>query len=39
MKVCVFITSVPITKLCKWGGRVIVEHMCYERRRAEDCVD
>ncbi len=21
-----------------WGGR-IVEDMCYERRRAEDCVD
>jgi hypothetical protein len=36
--VCVFITAVPITKLCAWGRR-IVEDMCYEIRRAEACVD
>ena len=33
-----FITAVPYTKLCAWGGR-IVEDMCYEIRRAEACVD
>jgi hypothetical protein len=39
--VCVcFITAGPITKLFTWGdsGRR-VEDMCYERRRAEACVD
>ena len=36
--VCVFITAGPITKLFAWGGRR-VEDMCYERRRAEACVD
>jgi hypothetical protein len=41
--VCVFINAVPISKLFvwvtleSWGG--IVEDMCYERRRAETCVD
>jgi len=33
-----FITAGPITKLFAWGGRR-VEDMCYERRRAEACVD
>ena len=33
-----FITAGPITKLFEWGGRR-VEDMCYERRRAEACVD
>jgi hypothetical protein len=33
-----FITSGPITKLFAWGGRR-VEDMCYERQRAEACVD
>jgi hypothetical protein len=38
-KLCVcFITAGPITKLFAWGGRR-VEDMCYERRRAEACVD
>jgi hypothetical protein len=32
-----FITAGP-TKLFAWGGRR-VEDMCYERRRAEACVD
>ena len=36
--VCVFITAGPITKLFA-GGRRRVEDMCYERRRAEACVD
>ncbi len=35
----VFITAVPITKLFAWGEAVIVEDMCYERRRAEACVE
>ena len=35
---CVFITAVPIIKLFAWG-KGIVEDMCYERRRAEACVD
>jgi hypothetical protein len=39
VSVCVFITAVPITKLFAWGGRGIVEDMCYERLRAEACVD
>ena len=33
-----FITAGPITKLFA-GGRRRVEDMCYERRRAEACVD
>jgi hypothetical protein len=33
-----FITAVPITKLFAWGEG-IVEDMCYERRRAEACVE
>ena len=38
-ELCVcFITAGPITKLFAWGGRR-VEDMCYERRRAEACVD
>ena len=37
--VCVFITAGPITKLFAGGGRRRVEDMCYERRRAEACVD
>jgi hypothetical protein len=28
-----------IIKLFAWGGRGIVEDMCYERRRAEACVE
>jgi hypothetical protein len=36
--VCVFITAGPSTKLLAWGGG-IWEDMCYERRRAEACVD
>ncbi len=34
----VFITGILITKLIAWAGG-IVEDMCYERRRAEACVD
>jgi len=40
--VCVFITAVPIDDdvfYFRVGGRGILEDMCYERRRAEDCVD
>jgi hypothetical protein len=37
--VCVFITAGPITKLFAGGERRRVEDMCYERRRAEACVD
>jgi hypothetical protein len=33
-----FTTAGPITKLFAGGGRR-VEDMCYERRRAEACVD
>jgi hypothetical protein len=36
---CVFITAGPSTKLFAWGGGGIWEDMCYERRRAEACVD
>jgi hypothetical protein len=36
--VCVFITAVSIAKLFA-RGRGIVEDMCYERQRAEACVD
>jgi thiamine pyrophosphokinase len=36
---CVFITAVPITKLFAWGGAGTREDMCYERLRAEACVD
>ena len=35
----VVITAGPITKLFAGGGRRRVEDMCYERRRAEACVD
>jgi hypothetical protein len=35
----VFITAGPSTKLFTWGGGGIWEDMCYERRRAEACVD
>ena len=31
-------TTVPITRPFAWG-KGIVEDMCYERRRAEACVD
>ena len=34
-----FITAGPITKLFAWGGEESGEDMCYERRRAEACVD
>jgi hypothetical protein len=37
--VCVFITAGPSTKLFAWGGGGVLEDMCYERRRAEACVD
>jgi hypothetical protein len=37
--VCVFITAGPSTKVFTWGGGGIWEDMCYERRRAEACVD
>jgi hypothetical protein len=37
--VCVFITAVPITKLFAGCGGGTVEDMCYERRRAEACVE
>jgi hypothetical protein len=37
--VCVVITAGPSTKLFTWGGGGIWEDMCYERRRAEVCVD
>jgi hypothetical protein len=36
---CVFITAVPITKLFAWGGGGTMEDICYERLRAEVCVD
>jgi len=36
--VCVFITAGPSAKLLAWGGGIL-EDMCYERRRAEACVD
>jgi hypothetical protein len=36
---CVFITAGPSTNLFTWGGGGIWEDMCYERRRAEACVD
>jgi hypothetical protein len=34
-----FITAGPSTKLFTWGGGGIWEVMCYERLRAEACVD
>jgi hypothetical protein len=37
--VCVFITAGRSTKLFAWEGGVIWEDMCYERRRAEACVN
>jgi hypothetical protein len=39
LPVCVFITAGPSTKMFTWGGGRIWEDMCYERRRAEACVD
>jgi hypothetical protein len=39
VEVCVFITAGPSTKMFTWGGGGIWEDMCYERRRAEACVD
>jgi hypothetical protein len=36
--VCVYYYG-PSTKLFAWGGEGIWEDMCYERRRAEACVD
>jgi hypothetical protein len=38
LSLCVFITAGPSTKLFAWGGGIL-EDMCYERRRAEACVD
>jgi len=37
--VCVFITAVPITKLFACVGGGTMEDMCYERLRAEACVN
>ena len=37
--VYVFITAVPITKLFACVGGETMEDMCYERLRAEACVD
>ncbi len=37
--VCVFITAGPITKLFAGGGGGEWDDMCYDRRRAEACVD
>ncbi len=36
---CVFITAVPITKLFACVGGGTMQDMCYERLRAEACVD
>jgi hypothetical protein len=36
---CVFITAVPITKMFVCVGGGTMEDMCYERLRAEACVD
>jgi hypothetical protein len=36
---CVFISAVPITKLFACVGGETMEDMCYERLRAEACVD
>jgi hypothetical protein len=36
---CVFITAVPITKLFACVEGETMEDMCYERLRAEACVD
>jgi len=38
MEAVCFITAGPITKLFAWEGRR-VEDVCYERGRAEACVD
>ena len=38
-KLCVCLLLQYLLKSCSRGGRVIVEDMCYERRRAEACVD
>jgi len=37
--VCVFITAVPSTKLFACVGGETMEDVCYERLRAEACVD
>jgi hypothetical protein len=37
--VCLFNTAGPSSKLFALGGGGIWEDMCYERRRAEDCMD
>jgi hypothetical protein len=36
---CVFDTVVPISKLFAGGGEGTMEDICYERLRAEACVD
>ncbi len=36
---CVFITAVPIRKLFECVWEETMEDMCYERLRAEACVD
>ena len=38
VRVCVFITAGPSTKLIAVGGGIL-EDMCYDRRRADSCVD
>jgi hypothetical protein len=37
--VCVCLLLQYLLQSCSRGGRGIVEDMCYERRRAEACVD
>ena len=37
--VCVFITAGPSTKLLRARAGGGLEDMCYDRRRAEACVD
>jgi len=37
--VCVCLLLQSLLQTCSHGGRGIVEDMCYERRRAEACVD
>ena len=38
LRVCVLLLQ-DLLQSCVRGGRRRVEDMCYERRRAEDCVD
>jgi hypothetical protein len=38
-RMCVFITTVLITKLFACGGGETMEDMCYKRVRAEACAD